>query len=107
MRAAYEWLVFFSSRRRHTRCALVTGVQTCALPICPGISAAVRARASLAAPLLKSARRVAVRGPLARLPATRFPRMRIAAEVGWRPPRGPEPALRLACRFRLPTRYEV
>src|SRR3546814_18600271 len=25
--------VFVSSRRRHTRCALVTGVQTCALPI--------------------------------------------------------------------------
>src|SRR3546814_7426049 len=25
---------FFSSRRRHTSCALVTGVQTCALPIC-------------------------------------------------------------------------
>src|SRR3546814_6725103 len=25
---------FVSSRRRHTRCALVTGVQTCALPIC-------------------------------------------------------------------------
>src|SRR3546814_3228974 len=24
---------FFSSRRRHTRCVLVTGVQTCALPI--------------------------------------------------------------------------
>src|SRR3546814_14093850 len=24
---------FFTSRRRHTRCALVTGVQTCALPI--------------------------------------------------------------------------
>src|SRR3546814_9688279 len=24
----------FSSRRRHTICALVTGVQTCALPIC-------------------------------------------------------------------------
>src|SRR3546814_8441853 len=24
---------FFSSRRRHTRCALVIGVQTCALPI--------------------------------------------------------------------------
>src|SRR3546814_3164950 len=29
----YECLFFFSSRRRHTRCALVTGVQTCALPI--------------------------------------------------------------------------
>src|SRR3546814_2354929 len=27
------WRFFFSSRRRHTRCALVTGVQTCALPI--------------------------------------------------------------------------
>src|SRR3546814_15888054 len=30
MRSSY---FFFSSRRRHTRCALVTGVQTCALPI--------------------------------------------------------------------------
>src|SRR3546814_16018902 len=28
------FFVFVSSRRRHTRCALVTGVQTCALPIC-------------------------------------------------------------------------
>src|SRR3546814_2935823 len=28
----------FSSRRRHTRCALVTGVQTCALPIYLGLS---------------------------------------------------------------------
>src|SRR3546814_21103674 len=27
-------MFIFSSRRRHTRCALVTGVQTCALPIC-------------------------------------------------------------------------
>src|SRR3546814_9385838 len=27
------YLVFFSSRRRQTRCALVTGFQTCALPI--------------------------------------------------------------------------
>src|SRR3546814_6884776 len=26
-------MLFFSSRRRHTSCALVTGVQTCALPI--------------------------------------------------------------------------
>src|SRR3546814_4013768 len=29
----YICLCFFSSRRRHTRCALGTGVQTCALPI--------------------------------------------------------------------------
>src|SRR3546814_2718412 len=28
-------MFFFSSRRRHTRCALVTGVQTCALPLGP------------------------------------------------------------------------
>src|SRR3546814_3381757 len=31
-------LFFFSSRRRHTRCALVTGVQTCALPILANIA---------------------------------------------------------------------
>src|SRR3546814_3105527 len=30
---AFCFFFFFSSRRRHTRCALVTGVQTCALPI--------------------------------------------------------------------------
>src|SRR3546814_10261882 len=30
-------LCLFSSRRRHTRCALVTGVQTCALPILTAI----------------------------------------------------------------------
>src|SRR3546814_15848767 len=28
-----SFVFFFSRRRRHTRCALVTGVQTCALPI--------------------------------------------------------------------------
>src|SRR3546814_1621743 len=33
---------FFSSRRRHTRCALVTGVQTCALPIYGGSLPATR-----------------------------------------------------------------
>src|SRR3546814_3717856 len=31
------YLFFFASRRRHTRCALVTGVQTCALPIWMGV----------------------------------------------------------------------
>src|SRR3546814_12994980 len=35
-------LFFFSSRRRHTRCALVSGVQTCALPISNIISRADR-----------------------------------------------------------------
>src|SRR3546814_16642782 len=38
-------MVFFlSSRRRHTRCALVTGVQTCALPIYRQLEAAPAAR---------------------------------------------------------------
>src|SRR3546814_10759724 len=32
------YFFFFSSRRRHTRCALVTGVQTCALPIFPRVA---------------------------------------------------------------------
>src|SRR3546814_5736753 len=36
-------VVFFSSRRRHTRCALVTGVQACALPISRAQEAAVAA----------------------------------------------------------------
>src|SRR3546814_5715113 len=35
-------IFFFSSRRRHTRCALVTGVQTCALPIYVHISVTSR-----------------------------------------------------------------
>src|SRR3546814_18720122 len=43
--------VFFTSRRRHTSCALVTGVQTCALPILraglpAGVSDASRAAAA-------------------------------------------------------------
>src|SRR3546814_3385984 len=33
MNSIFAIIFFFSSRRRHTRCALVTGVQTCALPI--------------------------------------------------------------------------
>src|SRR3546814_5315148 len=33
----FSCFFFFSSRRRHTRCALVTGVQTCALPICVNV----------------------------------------------------------------------
>src|SRR3546814_1125906 len=34
-------MFFFSSRSRHTIGALVTGVHTCALPICEGMSAPV------------------------------------------------------------------
>src|SRR3546814_1872519 len=39
---------FFSSRRRHTRCALVTGVQTCALPIFPLLREGARLDAACA-----------------------------------------------------------
>src|SRR3546814_4254675 len=39
------FVFFFSSRRRHTRGALVTGVQTCALPIC-SIPVSTRSAAS-------------------------------------------------------------
>src|SRR3546814_6331684 len=45
----FIWLAFFvfffSSRRRHTRCALVTGVQTCALPISRDSACPMAARA--------------------------------------------------------------
>src|SRR3546814_8384243 len=52
---------FFSSRRRHTRCALVTGVQTCALPILtslpldrlPAVVVALEARQDDAAIILE------------------------------------------------------
>src|SRR3546814_8405303 len=40
---------FFSSRRRHTRCALVTGVQTCALPISREAANSSTALAAIAA----------------------------------------------------------
>src|SRR3546814_1763939 len=44
--------LFFSSRRRHTRCALVTGVQTCALPISAEDMGEALAGASIAQPHL-------------------------------------------------------
>src|SRR3546814_1153528 len=47
---------FFSSRRRHTRCALVTGVQTCALPISRPASREAR-KISAAAPAASAGER--------------------------------------------------
>src|SRR3546814_15805180 len=41
-------LIFFSSRRRHTRCGLVTGVQTCALPIYGWVLSGEKASISMA-----------------------------------------------------------
>src|SRR3546814_2375957 len=53
------FVFFFSSRRRHTRCALVTGVQTCALPISNVRGAQARYRE--AAEALRGAVRTATR----------------------------------------------
>src|SRR3546814_1142501 len=58
---------FFSSRRRHTRCALVTGVQTCALPIYGVCGAKVGAqRSPLPYSDFDALRLVSRRSPLAR-----------------------------------------
>src|SRR3546814_17871348 len=51
MRPCYPTLsrcFYVSSRRRHTRCAIVTGVQTCALPISKGSIESVKAEVNRA-----------------------------------------------------------
>src|SRR3546814_14618548 len=65
--------VFFSSRRRHTRCALVTGVQTCALPI----SRMPRSRRSLSshvseAVMARGVNKVILIGNLGKDPEVRY-----------------------------------
>src|SRR3546814_3074594 len=53
MFSVFVLFFFFSSRRRHTRCALVTGVQTCALPISRHTSARSADKASSTLPLTR------------------------------------------------------
>src|SRR3546814_3455461 len=53
-----KFFFFFSSRRRHTSCALVTGVQTCALPILPLRPCPVEAQQRPALALLSPTRQV-------------------------------------------------
>src|SRR3546814_11382660 len=69
-------LVFLSSRRRHTSCALVTGVQTCTLPIW-GNRAGVAHRS---APAFGAGRRGAAM--LARSRAARCPRQPVERRSG-------------------------
>src|SRR3546814_4197576 len=58
------WSVFlYSSRGRHTRCALVTGVQTCALP---SSAEAVEVAVVLDDDLLRAAEQVAAEQPTRR-----------------------------------------
>src|SRR3546814_9975615 len=107
---------FLSSRRRHTRCALVTGVQTCALPIFNDAPVLAGADVSLAmgggAPLAhRSADLVLTGDSLRRVPeaialarrARRIVRQNLAwalgynaialplAALGWVTPRSAEP----------------
>src|SRR3546814_17829722 len=65
----FRYYFFFSSRRRHTRCALVTGVQTCALPISPSTNQRKNAAAPIAANCIVAA-------------APEFPAMRLAPHQG-------------------------
>src|SRR3546814_19739124 len=59
-----EVVFYFSSSRRHTRCALVTGVQTCALPIClqHGELMGVRPTALMGEPALEQGRQQGIGG---------------------------------------------
>src|SRR3546814_1295920 len=71
------YFVFVSSIRRHTRCALVTGVQTCALPISPRISSA------LTMPSAMMSQRMMPPKMLTRMPFTAgSDRMILNAEIG-------------------------
>src|SRR3546814_6027159 len=86
-------LFFFSSRRLHTRCALVTGVQTCALPIswrsAPSTKSARDARARRLR--LGEEQREAERSSWMGLPVTRseplLPILKIISDKGKAAPR--------------------
>src|SRR3546814_3485706 len=82
-------LFYFSSRRRHTRCALVTGVQTCALPISSSFSWCQRLDRKRVDALTRQVAERPVHHPLARdailpreaRPLDRQAEMRFAAAV--------------------------
>src|SRR3546814_13819015 len=80
---SFLYFFFFASRRRHTICALVTVVQTCALPISlrKGRAVAARGRHGQRAAarrrhprLLRTGRRPGLRRPLLRLRRPHRPR---------------------------------
>src|SRR3546814_7949600 len=62
----------FSSRRRHTRCALVTGVQTCALPIFDSIDPIIRKQVSVDVPKRPMVMRLGSTAESAAQPAPHF-----------------------------------
>src|SRR3546814_12344480 len=82
-----ESCFFFASRRRHTRCALVTGVQTCALPISlitSQICSAAKARRAAAACHVIRRPRLRAGGTLT---AVRLHRRGLNADAILQPPR--------------------
>src|SRR3546814_20227840 len=72
-------IFFFSSRRRHTRCALVTGVQTCALPISLGAAKSGTMRAPAPRSMAGRSSRDRLRGDIKAgdLPVAREPSMTV------------------------------
>src|SRR3546814_19480285 len=68
--------LFFSSRRRHTICALVTGVQTCALPILGSTKIAVLIVGFITTPNLRGA------SPSSRINFSRMRACRLACSMG-------------------------
>src|SRR3546814_19083165 len=89
---------FFSSRRRHTRCALVTGVQTCALPI---LGFLVGSRTSDYAPPPTGPEKI----PAAPLPRSASPPPR--SDRGWPEPQPVAPPWGSCRRSRLRGSSEV
>src|SRR3546814_8371588 len=100
------YFFFFSSRRRHTRCALVTGVQTCALPIWDG-----EGRSRSAPFLPHSSKRHPAWCGRASIPPVCFPESRIPnpgfqQPNGWSSPPHETGAFRRATRARMDGRSE-
>src|SRR3546814_1131105 len=72
--------MFVSSRRRHTRCALVTGVQTCALPISAARAIGL-ARGGLEDALKYAQERVQFGRPIGEFQAIRFKLAQMATDI--------------------------
>src|SRR3546814_17772268 len=108
---------FFSSRRRHTRCALVTGVQTCALPSSSRRNASCRAApapraapppaCTEARPGIRPPRDPVVAGRLLRLSAGDVDAAAAdAVEADWRRGGGSDRSWLLAAAAQHPCTYE-